>query len=218
MQMSPAAQATPTGAPTQPMSAVPTATPAPTGSAISQMGAMTTVNFVLIAVFALLVVIAIIYGAHCKNKRRAAEREEQARVASFEGEPPRTVAEPVGLSSGVEQQRARAALRPVPTDTPAIPRHDPVPVREERVAVVDAEPGVPLTQIKGLGPKVQTRLAELGVTRVDQIAALSDDEADALDAQLGAFRGRIARDRWVEQARFLAAGDVRGFEAVFGRL
>ncbi len=228
---SPAPQATPTGAPTQPMSAVPTATPAPTGSAISQMGAVTTLNFIIIAVFALLVVIAIVYGVRQKAKRRAAEREEQARLESFEAAPP-CEAEPV-TTFRQEERRPPAAPRPAPanrsadlpgpgaTSTPApvlAPRHDPVPSREERVAVAEAEPAVPLTRIKGLGPKVQTRLAELGVTRVDQIAALSDDEADALDAQLGAFRGRIARDRWVEQARFLAAGDVKGFEAVFGRL
>ena len=75
-----------------------------------------------------------------------------------------------------------------------------------------------MTLLKGLGPKVAARLAELGITSVGQIAALSDDEAERLDAQLGAFSGRLARDRWIEQARFLAAGDRAGFEAVFGRL
>ena len=76
----------------------------------------------------------------------------------------------------------------------------------------------PVTQLKGLGPKVATRLGELGITTVGRMAALTDDEAQALDAQLGPFMGRMGRDRWQEQARFLAAGDVKGFEAVFGRL
>lgn len=76
----------------------------------------------------------------------------------------------------------------------------------------------PVTQLKGLGPKVAARLGELGITTVGQVAALTDDQADALDAQLGAFRGRMARDRWIEQSRFLAAGDKAGFEAVFGKL
>jgi predicted flap endonuclease-1-like 5' DNA nuclease len=76
----------------------------------------------------------------------------------------------------------------------------------------------PITQLKGLGPKLAERLATLGVTTVGQLAAMSDDEAAALDAQLGPFAGRMARDRWIEQARFLAAGDRAGFEAVFGRL
>ena len=76
----------------------------------------------------------------------------------------------------------------------------------------------PVSTLKGLGPKLTARLAELGVTTVGHVAALSDDDAMRLDAQLGPFAGRITRDRWIEQARFLAAGDRAGFEAVFGRL
>lgn len=76
----------------------------------------------------------------------------------------------------------------------------------------------PVTQLKGLGPKVTARLAELGVTTVGQIAALDADQAHDLDGRLGPFAGRLHRDRWVEQARFLAAGDRAGFEAVFGKL
>jgi predicted flap endonuclease-1-like 5' DNA nuclease len=76
----------------------------------------------------------------------------------------------------------------------------------------------PVTTLKGLGPKVAARLAEAGVTTVGQLAALDDDAAARLDAQLGSFTGRMGRDRWLEQARFLAAGDRAGFEAVFGKL
>lgn len=75
-----------------------------------------------------------------------------------------------------------------------------------------------LTRIKGLGPKLGTLLNELGVTRFDQIAGWGEAEIAAIDPQLGAFQGRIARDNWVEQARYLAAGDVAGFEAKFGKV
>ncbi len=217
--LSSAAQATLTGASTQPMSATPT-TPAPTGGALSSMGTVTTIQLVVIAVFALLMLAVIVYGMRQRAKHRAAEREERARLDSLGDAVPLGEAEPL-TSPAQEQQRPAPAERGVDppgrvaTDTPArVPRHDPVESREEPVARAPTS----LTQIKGLGPKVQARLGELGVTRVDQLAALTDDQADALDAELGAFRGRIARDRWVEQARFLAAGDVRGFEAVFGRL
>jgi predicted flap endonuclease-1-like 5' DNA nuclease len=81
-----------------------------------------------------------------------------------------------------------------------------------------ADSAGPLTQLKGLGPKAATRLNELGITRLAQLASLDEDAAERLDAQLGPFRGRLTRDRWVEQARFLAAGDRAGFEAVFGKL
>lgn len=75
-----------------------------------------------------------------------------------------------------------------------------------------------LRRIKGIGPKLVTLLATLGVTRFDQIAAWTDADIDGIDAQLGTFAGRIRRDNWVEQAKYLAAGDVAGFEAQFGKL
>ena len=75
-----------------------------------------------------------------------------------------------------------------------------------------------LTRMKGVGPKLRARLAELGVTRFAQIAAWSDADLAAVDAQLGAFAGRAVRDGWVEQAGYLAVGDVAGFEARFGKL
>jgi predicted flap endonuclease-1-like 5' DNA nuclease len=89
----------------------------------------------------------------------------------------------------------------------------------EPVAVaVPAGPADPLTRMKGLGPKAEAALNALGVTRYDQIAQWVDTDIARVDAQMGAFKGRITRDRWVEQARYLAAGDIAGFEATFGKL
>ena len=82
----------------------------------------------------------------------------------------------------------------------------------------DETVSIPVTTLKGLGPKVAARLAELGVTDAGQLASLDDDAAAALDAQLGNFAGRMARDRWIEQARLLTAGDRAGYEAIFGKL
>ena len=75
-----------------------------------------------------------------------------------------------------------------------------------------------LTRIKGLGPKLATLLRGLGIARLDQIAGWSEADVARIDAQLGTFQGRIARDNWIEQARYLAAGDVAGFEARFGKV
>lgn len=72
--------------------------------------------------------------------------------------------------------------------------------------------------MKGVGPKVAALLNGLGVTRFDQIAGWTDADVDRVDAQLGAFKGRIRRDQWVDQARLLAAGDTAGYEARFGKL
>ncbi|KKI21189.1 hypothetical protein XM50_03375, partial [Sphingomonas sp. Ag1] len=76
----------------------------------------------------------------------------------------------------------------------------------------------PVTRIKGLGPKVAARLAELGISTVGQLAALDQRAAEDLDAHLGPFTGRMGRDRWLEQAQLLAAGDIKTFEERFGKL
>jgi predicted flap endonuclease-1-like 5' DNA nuclease len=74
-----------------------------------------------------------------------------------------------------------------------------------------------LKKIKGIGPKLEKLLNSLGVTSYAQIAAWDDADIDRIDAQLGSFQGRIRRDDWPAQARFLAAGDVAGFESRFGK-
>jgi predicted flap endonuclease-1-like 5' DNA nuclease len=57
-----------------------------------------------------------------------------------------------------------------------------------------------------------------GLGRFEQIAALTPDQVAAIDADLGAFKGRLTRDRVIEQASYLARGDQAGYEAAFGKL
>jgi predicted flap endonuclease-1-like 5' DNA nuclease len=61
-------------------------------------------------------------------------------------------------------------------------------------------------------------LNALGITRYDQIAAWTAADIAEVDRFLGMFQGRIARDNWVEQAGYLARGDVAGFAARYGAL
>jgi len=75
-----------------------------------------------------------------------------------------------------------------------------------------------LTLLKGVGPKFAARLNELGFGRYEQLAGLCDNEVAMLDEKLGPFRGRLVRDRVIEQARYLARGDRDGFEAQFGKI
>ena len=75
-----------------------------------------------------------------------------------------------------------------------------------------------LVEIKGLGPRIAKTLNSLGVTRFEQIARLTLEEQVALDEQLGPFKGRLEQDRWVDQARILAAGDRAAFESEFGKI
>lgn len=73
-------------------------------------------------------------------------------------------------------------------------------------------------RLKGVGPKLAAMLNDQGITRYEQLASMDDAQLAALDARLGTFKGRLARDRVPEQARYLASGDTAGFEATFGKL
>lgn len=75
-----------------------------------------------------------------------------------------------------------------------------------------------LQLLKGVGPKLAARLHELGIGSYSQLAGLGETEVAMLDERLGPFSGRVARDRLVEQAQYLARGDKDGFEARFGKL
>jgi len=60
-----------------------------------------------------------------------------------------------------------------------------------------------LKQIKGVGPKLETMLNDLGIYRFDQIAAFSEANLAWVDDKLTVFKGRPLRDDWVAQARAL---------------
>lgn len=110
--------------------------------------------------------------------------------------------------------------QPVTFTAPPPPAPVPVPVADgasPRLAIAPAQ-GAPddLRLIKGIGPKLASLLASLGVTRFDQIAAWTAEDVTEVDRHLGTFAGRIERDQWVAQAGYLARGDTEGFAAKFG--
>ena len=136
---------------------------------------------------------------------------------------------PVPAPTPVPAPAAPIARAPAPPPPPQAPRPTPVEVASPPPAPEEVAPSPPapapnlagalaLTTIKGLGPKVAAMLAERDITRVDQLAALTPDQANELDVQLGAFTGRMARDRWIDQAKLLASGDTAAYEAEFGKL
>lgn len=126
-----------------------------------------------------------------------------------------------------------AAPPPPPAPTPEPERPEPpaaVPVEEPAPApAAEAQPTPEqapapeakadnLQLIKGLGPKLAGLLNGLGVASFQQIADWTEADIAAIDPQLGAFQGRIARDNFVDQAGYLARGDKAGFEAKYGAL
>jgi predicted flap endonuclease-1-like 5' DNA nuclease len=77
-------------------------------------------------------------------------------------------------------------------------------------------PADDLTVVRGVGPRLAVLLNSLGIFHLRQIARWSDADIAEIDTRLGAFKGRIARDNWVEQAKLLIDGDVAVYQQRFG--
>jgi NADH-quinone oxidoreductase subunit E len=60
-----------------------------------------------------------------------------------------------------------------------------------------------LKRISGIGPKLEGLLNTSGIVSFHQIAEWQDADIQSIDELLGAFKGRVRRDDWVEQARRL---------------
>ncbi|URW75351.1 hypothetical protein M9980_12535 [Sphingomonas donggukensis] len=178
---------------------------------------VTPATLIAIAVFAVLVIAAIIWGARLKAQRKAAEVELRDEAEAIVANTPVDDTAPTEVLVVPPPPVAPAPPPLAASETPAT--YEPAPVATPAPSASPSATGADdLTLLKGVGPKLAARLAELGVTRFAQVAALSSAEADALDAQLGTFRGRLTRDRWIDQAAYLAKDDRKGFEAEFGKL
>ena len=68
-----------------------------------------------------------------------------------------------------------------------------------------AEGADDLKQLSGVGPALEKKLHDAGVTTLAQIAAWTEEDIAAMDEKLS-FKGRIQREGWVEQARELTKG------------
>lgn len=106
----------------------------------------------------------------------------------------------------------RARKRPVVAETPP-----PPPPGKPNISPAKGDPDN-LRLIKGVGPKLNSLLNNLGVTRYDQIAAWKEAEIEEVDKYLESFSGRITRDSWIDQAKYLAKDDIAGFEKKYGKL
>ena len=77
-----------------------------------------------------------------------------------------------------------------------------VPGRRRTLAGPDAGGKDDLRQIKGIGPTLEKKLNDLGIFHFGQIAAWDGQAIARMEERLS-FKGCIARDKWIEQARNL---------------
>jgi predicted flap endonuclease-1-like 5' DNA nuclease len=159
----------------------------------------------LIVIIVVALAAAILLWVLVARGRRGRERPPVLSERSGDERPYIRKPEPSDLGAGLADEVATAT-----TDVYA----DVLNVERERRAEGDDD----LERLKGVGPKLAARLRELGITSYAQLAGLGENEVAVVDDRLGPFKGRIARDRLVEQAHYLSRGDTDGFEERFGKL
>lgn len=140
-------------------------------------------------------------------------RSREARVNSGSPQAPVRAASPAPAPTPVPAATAAPAAAPPQSAAPPQPADLPSPFLAAPEGTADD-----LMRIKGIGPKLSARLAELGVFHYAQIAGWTPEQLAAVDAQLGNFQGRPERDQWQSQARLLASGDVKAYERAHGKL
>ncbi|MBX9859961.1 MAG: hypothetical protein K2Y20_10280 [Sphingomonas sp.] len=164
-------------------------------------------TLVLIAIGAVITIFAMIWGSMRRAAKAAAVAESERHEAA--------IRDAEADDDAAPEPSAVVDVPPEPATIPLVPVVEAVAAPAGKAGATDLHP---LTTVKGLGPRAVAALAEQGITSVADLAALDPARAAAVDAQLGPLAGRLARDRWVEQAKLLSAGDLKGFEAAFGKI
>jgi NADH-quinone oxidoreductase subunit E len=132
-------------------------------------------------------------------------------------EPKPSVGVPVD-ATGATVQEAKATAKGKPQVDGNAPNATPLATPEAKAPV--ASPGTKpkalkaarkgraddLKLILGIGPKLELLCHKLGFFHFDQIADWTGAEIAWVDDNLEGFKGRVTRDKWVVQAKILAAG------------
>ena len=152
------------------------------------------------------------YDATAGASEAEATPEAASAPAARPGAAGASAAETAGEPGAMNGESAAAiAAR---EDTPDGDDDMPVAADGEQPAMLSAprEGGADnLKEIKGVGPKLENTLHDLGIYHFDQIAGWSAQEVAWMDGNLKGFRGRVSRDNWVEQAKILASGGETEF-------
>ena len=134
-----------------------------------------------------------------------------------EGQPPKApeAAKPAAKQAAeAKPAPKKAPMKKVAKPEPASPEGAAAKATEEAApeTLKEARGGKPddLKLLKGVGPKLEQTLNELGFFHFDQIAKWTEAEVAWVDSRLK-FKGRIERDGWIAEAAQLASGEETEF-------
>ena len=175
---------------------------------------------VMLLSVAVALIIGVLIGLALRSglKRRSAELTE--RVAGLTRERDLAFVERDRLTTDLKARDAQ--IRPLSDEVDKL-RRDFARARAGGETVATPVEGrsvdpLDMAQLKGVGVKFADRLRRTGINRIDQIAGWNPADAEVIDGQMGEFRGRIASDRLVEQAKLLTEGRYTEYETLFGKL
>ncbi|MER8437269.1 proton-conducting membrane transporter [Mesorhizobium sp. M1312] len=107
-----------------------------------------------------------------------------------------------------------SAPKPPASKTGAAPKSAAPAAKKAATTKAAAGKASNLRRLIGIGPANERLLNGLGVTTYAQIAAWTAADVKRIEETLN-FDGRIERERWIEQAKLLAAGDEKEFARRF---
>ena len=129
------------------------------------------------------------------------ERQQSKAAANADGEPNKAMRED---ATGAESPAGKVDGGKAPGKKPPAKLFDAPAGKDD------------LKFISGVGPVLEKTLNEIGITTWAQVAQLTPAQIDAVEGELG-FRGRVARDNWLQQAEVLARGGEAEYLRVFGK-
>ncbi|MET4127939.1 50S ribosomal protein L21 [Roseovarius sp. MBR-6] len=110
------------------------------------------------------------------------------------------------LASGADATGVKAAIGTGSVSASALATTAPKAAKAPKAETAKAAAGGDdLKRLSGVGPALEKKLHEAGVTSFAQIAAWTPEDVAAFDEKLN-FKGRIEREGWIEQAKELAQG------------
>ncbi|QIA22131.1 NADH dehydrogenase [Mesorhizobium sp. AA22] len=125
----------------------------------------------------------------------------------------KAAAAPKASASKASASQASAPKLPA-SKTGAAPKSAASAAKKAATTKAAAGKASNLRRLIGIGPANERLLNGLGVTTYAQIAAWTAADVERIEETLN-FDGRIERERWIEQAKLLAAGDEEEFARRF---
>ncbi|RWF51834.1 MAG: proton-conducting membrane transporter [Mesorhizobium sp.] len=136
-----------------------------------------------------------------------------AKITSKKPAAAKAAAAPKAGASKASASQA-SAPKPPASKTGAAPKSAAPAAKKAATTKAAAGKASKLRRLIGIGPANERLLNELGVTSFAQIAAWTAADVKRIEETLN-FDGRIERERWIEQAKLLAAGDEEEFARRF---